>query len=73
MAYADTLNASHENLRKLLQLLDYSRGYFFLSERPEIAPTMIEAIQQINVELAFVATTVLYVIPKEDALKFDVQ
>lgn len=71
--YADTINESHENLSKLLQLIDYTKGYKFLSIRTEIRPVILDALKKANVELLQVVSTLLYYLPKEDALEFNVQ
>ncbi|XP_031628311.1 uncharacterized protein LOC116344072 [Contarinia nasturtii] len=72
-AYADTFNESHENLSQLLQLLDYSKDYFFFSIRPSIRPTLKDALRKSNVDVGHYSTTLLYRLSKEDALKFDTQ
>lgn len=72
-AYADTLNASFENLSELLQLIDYKNCYTFLSTRPEIQSIILDALQKANVKILNDATTLLYFLSKEDGLKLDVQ
>ncbi|XP_031627732.1 uncharacterized protein LOC116343668 [Contarinia nasturtii] len=71
-AYADTLNPSHDNLFRLLQLIDYSTGYRFLGIRPEIHPILVEALRNANVEIMSDNVAILYHLPKEEALKFNV-
>lgn len=72
-AYADTFNENHENLFRLLKLIDYSMGYDFLSVRPDLRPIVREAITSVGVEIVIDEPTLLYYLPKEDALKFKVQ
>lgn len=72
-AYADTLNASYENLSRLLQLIDYSKGYRFLAIRPDIQPVLTSSLQKANVEIISNDVAILYHLPKEEALKFDIE
>lgn len=72
-AYADTLGESHENLYQLLLLIDYSNGYTFLSIRPEIQPILRQAFEKVNTEVICDETTLLFYLPKEEALKLDVR
>lgn len=69
-AHADTLNDSFDNLQRLVQLLDYTKGYFFLSIRDELGPIIIDALQKAEIEPVQPSRTLLYYMPKEDALKF---
>lgn len=73
MAYADTLNENHGNLFRMLQLLDYSKGYLFLETRTGLRSTIINAIQKMKAEIENIETAQLYYLPKEKALKLDVQ
>lgn len=70
-AYADTLNTSHENLSRLLQLLDYSKGYSFWSTRHEVYPTIVNALNKIGAEIGLDDETLLYRLSKEKALEFN--
>lgn len=72
-AYADTLSESTEELLRLLLLIDYSKGYFFTSLNDRAASAVREAIRRKNVELNSDDTNLLYYLPKETALEFDVQ
>lgn len=72
-AYADTFNASHEKLDRLLRLIDYSKGYTFISVRPELRPVIKNALIKANVEDVFDDEVLMYYLPKEDALQMDVQ
>ena len=69
-AYADTLNESFDNLHRLVQLLDYSKGYFFLSIRNDLGPVILDALNKAKVDPVISSTTLLYYMSKEDALKF---
>lgn len=62
----------HDRLFRLLQLIDYSKDYAFRSIRAELEPVIKDALKQVNVN---VGTTdlLLHYLPKEEALKFDVQ
>lgn len=72
-AYADTLSESTEELLRLLLLIDYSKGYFFISLNDRAASAVREATKQKNVEMNIDFTNLLYYLPKEKALEFDVQ
>lgn len=69
----DTLSDSTENMLRLLKLLDFSKGYKFLSIRSALQSTIIGAIAVKNVEIVYENNPVLHYLPKEEALKFDVQ
>lgn len=68
--YTDTLNASFDNLQRLVQLLDYSKGYFFVSIRDALGPAVLDALQKAKIEPVVPLVTLLYYLPKEEALKF---
>lgn len=70
-AYADTLNESFDNLHRLLQLVDYSKGYFFLSIRTRLRQVFKDAFEKANARIAHEYINLLYHLPKEIALKFD--
>lgn len=72
-AYADTRDQSNGNLSRLLKLIDYSKGYFFLSIRSELATLLTTALDEANAEIAESGPTLLYHLSKEDALKFNVE
>lgn len=72
-AYADTFNESHENLSRLLQLIDYSKGYIFPNERSALQSTIINAIKRTGTQILRDDVTVLYYLSKEDAMKFTVE
>lgn len=72
-AYTDTLNASHENLFRLLQLLDFSNGFTILNIRTEIGDVVERVLKNANVEIDCEFTSFLYHLAKEQALNFDVQ
>lgn len=72
-AYADTLNESFDNLNRLVQLIDYSKGYIFLSIRDDLGEVILDALQKAKIEPVLPETTLLYRISKEDALKFTAQ
>lgn len=72
-AYADTLNESTDNLHRLVQLIDYTKGYMFSSVRDELGPVILDALHKANIESVRKSTTLLYYMPKEDARKFTTQ
>lgn len=72
-AFADTIDESHCKLIRLLELIDYSKGYEFMNVRAEIAPAVKKALQNVNVEVIEEVKTLLHYLPKEEALTFDVQ
>lgn len=74
-AFADTFNESDENLTRLLELLDFSQGLWFLSIRSRVA-TVIRAIfkeRGIDVPLSNVVRLLLHRLPKEKALEFQIE
>lgn len=71
--YADTLSKSSKNLTRLLELLDYSKGYHFYGIRFELRQAIREALHRANVDIEFGSSSLLYCLPKNEALKFDVQ
>lgn len=72
-AYADTLNQSYDNLSRLLYLIDYSKGFIFLAIRPEIRGVLRSALQKMNVDIRSDNRTILYRLPKEEALQLNVE
>lgn len=73
MAFADTCNPCLDNLSRLLQLLDYSKGVLFTCERPEVYPIILETLKKKNLEICADYLSLLYYMPKEEALKLEVQ
>lgn len=71
-AYVDTLNESLENLSRLLRLIDYSKGYRFLGVRPDIRPALKSTLDQINVPIISDNEAILYRLPREEAMQFNV-
>lgn len=71
ITYADTLNESHDNLKRLLQLIDYTNIAAFLSIRPELETTITSAALHIGATVLSNSSTFLYYLPKERALEFD--
>lgn len=71
--YADTLSKSSKNLTRLLELLDYSQGYHFHGIRIELRQAVRDALHRANVDIEFGSSSLLYCLPKNEALKFDVQ
>lgn len=69
-AFADTLNDSFDNLHRLLQLLDYTKGYFFLSVRTRLRQVFKDAIEKANAKIRHEYINLLYHLPKETALNF---
>lgn len=72
-AYADTLGHSYDNLRRVLQLIDYTAGYYFLSVRDELRPIFHEALQAANIDIGYEYKNLFYYLPKEKALQFHTQ
>lgn len=57
----------------MLELIDYSRGYHFYGIRYELRQAIRNALQKVNVEIEFSSSSLLYCLPKNEALKFDDQ
>lgn len=72
-AYADTFNKSSDRLFRLLQLIDYSKGYTFQCIRPELRTVITDALEKVNVTIENVSDFLRYYLPKEEALKLDIQ
>ncbi|XP_055307319.1 uncharacterized protein LOC129571539 isoform X2 [Sitodiplosis mosellana] len=70
--YVDTFNENLDNLLRLLKLIDYSKGYDFLSVRPALRPIVREALSSISVEIVTDEPTLLCYMRKEEALKIKV-
>lgn len=64
---------SYDNLKRLLQLMDYSTGYFFLSVRGELQPIFNEALEKANIGIGHVYKNLFYYLPKEEALQFNTE
>lgn len=73
IAYADTLSECTDELLRLLLLIDYSKGYFFTSLNDRAGSTVREAIKRKKIEIYTDDTNLLYYLPKEKALEFDVE
>lgn len=73
MAYADTFNELDDELSRLLQLLDYSKGYFFLSISERASGIVRKAVNQRGVKFLIDDSNLKYFLPKEDALKFEIK
>lgn len=52
-------------------MIDYSNGTQFLSIRPELETTITSAAQQAAANVEPNTATLLYYLPKEKALEFD--
>lgn len=74
-AYVDTFDESIESLRRLLRLLDYSKGLWFMSERSVIRPVIYEILEEKNMKVPSngVISLELFRLTKEKALNFDVR
>ncbi|XP_031631312.1 uncharacterized protein LOC116345775 isoform X2 [Contarinia nasturtii] len=60
-------------LHRLLSLINYSNGCIFTGIRTDLKPVIIDALKEVNVNIALDRTSLLYYLPKEEALKFDVE
>ncbi|XP_031627117.1 uncharacterized protein LOC116343273 [Contarinia nasturtii] len=72
-ASVDTFNESYDRLYRLLKLVDYSKNYFFMSIRTEIKPIFKRALEEVNIEITLDEPALLYYLPKNNALKFNIQ
>lgn len=58
----------------MLLLLDYSKNYVFANVRAKVADIIADALQKVvNAKITGDVKTILYRLPKEEALQFDVQ
>lgn len=73
MVYADTFNDSLDELIRLLLLLDFSKGLFFISLNDNAASAIKEVTKRKNVEIYMHDWTFEYFLAKEDALQFIVE
>lgn len=72
--YADTIDTNSDRFSRLLQLFDYSNGYILSNIRCDVGPIIDDALQKVNVEIADANSSILlYRLPKEDAMKFEIQ
>lgn len=71
--YADTIDTNSDKLSRLLQLFDYSSGYIFSNVRADVGCIIVDIMQKANIEADDYTKTILYRLPKEQAMNFDVQ
>lgn len=71
--YADTFNESLDELIRLLILLDFSNGLFFISLNDNAASAVRAAIKRKNVEIYMDDWTFEYFLAKEKALQFVIE
>lgn len=62
-----------ENLGRMLQLIDYSKGYKFLGIRPELCSILKSSLEKVNIPIISENEAILYRLPKEDAIQLDVR
>lgn len=72
-AYADTFSENTDELYRLLVLIDYSGGYFFLGLTDNVIPVVKDVIKLRNVDVYIDDWNLVYFLPKENALEFDIQ
>lgn len=70
---ADTLNHSNDELFRLLLLLDYSTEYFFFSYSDHVGEVVRKAVKEKNVKIGLDDSILLYYLPKEMALQFEIE
>lgn len=71
--HADTIDTNSGKFSRLLQLFDYSNGYIFSNIRCDVGHMIDDALQKANVEIIDANKSILlYRLPKEDAMKFDI-
>lgn len=54
-------------------LIDYSKELFFFSYSEHVAEVVRKAVKEKNVEINVDDSVLFYYLPKEEALKFDIQ
>lgn len=72
-AYADTLSEDTDELLRLLLLIDFSEGFFFLGLTDSVIPTVKEVIKQKNVDVYIDDWNLVYHLLKEKAIEFDIK
>lgn len=73
LLYAGTMSDSYENLSRLLQLIDYTRGYKLLNVCVELEQVFKDAITKTGAKILDDQPCYLYCLSKADALKFDIR
>lgn len=68
-----TLHKSTDELCRLLSLLDYSNKYLFVSFNEDVNSAIKSTIETKNVEIVRDYPLLHYWLPKEKALKLDLQ
>lgn len=64
-----------DNLRRLLRLLDFSKGLWFMTERSKVCPVIYEVIREKGLVIPEngVIPLLLFRLAKEKALQFDIK
>lgn len=73
MVAADTLNESTDELRRLLFLLDYTKEYCFVTFSDHVTSAIKETVKMKDVQIILDYWILHYFLPKEKALRFDIQ
>lgn len=73
MSYADSLNESTKELHRLFTMIDFSKGYLFLTLSERIISVVREVVREQRLKVLYDANYLKYYLPKENALKFDIQ
>lgn len=71
--YCDSLSESIGRLKMLLDLLDYSDGVRVMHVRSKCYPAVIETFKRKQLQLEFDDPNLLYYLPKEQAVTFNIK
>lgn len=71
--FLNSLSESNEKLTKILDLLDWSRGFKISTFREKQRSAVVDTIDARNLSREFDSETLVYYKPKEDSLKMTVE
>lgn len=71
--FVNSLSDSNEKLAKILNLLDWSKGFKVSTFRKKHRPAVVDTVNAKNLSREFDSETLLYYLPKEEAVKLTVK
>lgn len=71
--FLNTLSDSNVKLAKILDMLDWSRGFKASTFRDKHRSAVVDTVTAKNLSREFDSETLLYYMPKEDAVKLTVK
>lgn len=71
--FVNTLSESNDKLAKILNLLDWSKGFIVRSFRKKHRPAVVDTVNAKKLGREFDSEMILYYMPNEDAVKLIVK